>query len=118
MLFQTKKRLIPTLFYNGTFIINDQFNQFLNLKLNLSLIKGNMVVQISLIVIALAFFSCANSGGSALSDADKAAIAKASTDINEAFNKTKDFKAYVEAYYADDATVLYPKQEYLSFHTQ
>ena len=70
-----------------------------------------MFAQISLIVIALALFSCSKPGNSALSESDKAAITKATTDINAAFNTSKDFKAYTDAYYAEDATILYPNSD-------
>lgn len=54
------------------------------------------------------FYSCSNPGTLGLSDSDKAAISKATTEINQAFNRTKDFKAYVNDYYSEDATILYP----------
>ena len=73
--------------------------------------RKNMLAQISLIVIALAFFSCSKPGNSTLSEADKAAIIKASTDINAAFSANKDYKTYVDDYYAEDATILYPNSD-------
>jgi len=73
--------------------------------------RKNIFAQISLFVIALAFFSCSKPGNSALSEADKTAITKSCTDINAAFNTSKDFKAYVDAYYAEDATILYPNND-------
>jgi ketosteroid isomerase-like protein len=66
---------------------------------------------ISIVIIAMGFTSCTKSGTIALSEADKTAITKATTDINQAFNTTKDFKAYVNSYYAEDATVLYPNND-------
>jgi len=55
--------------------------------------------------------SCAKTGPAALSEADKTTIANAVKDINEAFNVSKDYKAYANSYYAEDATVLYPNAE-------
>lgn len=66
---------------------------------------------ISILIIAVGFTSCTKSGTTALSEADKAEISKATTDINQAFNTSKDYKAYANAYYAEDATVLYPNNE-------
>jgi ketosteroid isomerase-like protein len=66
---------------------------------------------ISIVIIAMGFTSCTKSGTIALSEADKTAITKATTDINQVFNTTKDFKAYVNSYYAEDATVLYPNND-------
>jgi ketosteroid isomerase-like protein len=73
--------------------------------------KKNMLLIVSIVLLVTSFTSCTNSGSSILSEADKAAITKATTDINQAFNATKDYRAYVNAYYAKDATVLYPNSE-------
>ncbi len=69
------------------------------------------VAIFSVVIATMGFTSCTNSKTVSLSDADKAAITKSSTDINQAFNESKDYKAYVNAYYAEDATVLYPNNE-------
>ena len=69
-------------------------------------------VAILLMVTAMfGFTSCSDNKTASLSEGDKAEISKAITDINQAFNDTKDYKAYVNAYYAEDATVLYPNRE-------
>jgi len=62
-------------------------------------------------VFVMVFGSCAPSGPTPLSESEKAAIAKATADINKAFNETKDYKTYVRDYYAEDATILYPNSE-------
>lgn len=67
-------------------------------------------------LLALGLSSCNNCSKSSLSDADKAAITKTTADLNQAFNNTKDYKAYVTSYYAEDATVLYPNNEILKGH--
>jgi ketosteroid isomerase-like protein len=59
----------------------------------------------------MVFVSCAPSGPTPLSESEKAAIAKTSADVNKAFNETKDYKAYVRDYYAEDATILYPNSD-------
>jgi ketosteroid isomerase-like protein len=67
-----------------------------------------------LLFLLLAVFtlsSCSNQVSTALNDADKAVIKKTITDINQAFNASKDYRAYVDAYYAEDATILYPNLE-------
>jgi ketosteroid isomerase-like protein len=73
--------------------------------------KKIILSLISIVLLVTSFTSCTNSGSSVLSEADKTAISKATTDINRAFNATKDYKAYGNAYYAEDATVLYPNSE-------
>ena len=73
--------------------------------------KKIMFTLISLVILTIGFISCTKNGNSALSEADKAAISKTATDINQAFNSTKDYKAYVNSYYAEDATVLFPNNE-------
>ena len=62
-------------------------------------------------MLATGFTSCTKTLTSTLSEADKAAITKAATEINQAFNKTKDYKAYVNSYYAEDAIILYPNSD-------
>jgi ketosteroid isomerase-like protein len=64
---------------------------------------------ITLIMLGLA--SCTNPKSAGFTDADKAAITKQSTDINAAFNQSKDYKTYVDSYYAENATALYPNSE-------
>ena len=71
--------------------------------------KITYILFFSLFVMVLA--SCTPSGPASLSESEKAAIAKASAEINKAFNETKDFKAYVRDYYAEDATILYPNSD-------
>jgi len=66
---------------------------------------------ISIVIVTLSFTSCSNGKTADLSEADKAAITKATTDINQAFNQTKDYKTYVNDYYAEDATILYPNTD-------
>jgi ketosteroid isomerase-like protein len=73
--------------------------------------KKIILSLISIVLLVTSFTSCTNSGSSVLSEADKTAISRATTDINQAFNATKDYKAYANAYYAEDATVLYPNSE-------
>jgi ketosteroid isomerase-like protein len=73
--------------------------------------KKNLLSVVLIVLLATSFTSCTMSGGSVLSEADKAAISKATNDINQAFNATKDYKAYANAYYAEDATILYPNSE-------
>lgn len=70
-----------------------------------------MIYTIYLAVFVLVFASCARSGPVPLSDSEKAMIAKTSADVNRAFNETKDYKAYVRDYYAEDAMILYPNSE-------
>ena len=66
---------------------------------------------ISFVLVAMSFYSCSNSKTGDLSEADKAAITKATADINQAFNQSKDYNAYVNDYYAEDATILYPNSD-------
>lgn len=73
--------------------------------------KKIMLSLVSVVMLATTFISCTKTGSSTLSEADKAEISKATTDINQAFNTTKDYKAYTNAYYAEDATILYPNNE-------
>lgn len=73
--------------------------------------KKIILPLISVVIVAMAFTSCTNNKTASLSDADKAAITKSATEINQAFNSTKDYKAYVNAYYAEDATILYPNND-------
>jgi ketosteroid isomerase-like protein len=73
--------------------------------------KKIILSLVSIVLLATCFTSCTKSGPSVLSEADKTAISKATTDINQAFNATKDYKAYANAYYAENATVLYPNSE-------
>jgi ketosteroid isomerase-like protein len=73
--------------------------------------KKIRLVLISSVLLAAGLTSCSNSGTATLSEADKAAITKSATDINKAFNETKDYKAYVNDYYAEDATILYPNTD-------
>jgi ketosteroid isomerase-like protein len=73
--------------------------------------KKTLLSLISVVIVAMALISCTNNKSAALSDADKAAITKSATEINQAFNSTKDFKAYVNSYYAEDATILYPNSD-------
>ena len=73
--------------------------------------KSKLLVITSILFFGAGFYSCSNPGTLVLSDSDKAAITKATTEINQAFNRTKDFKAYVNDYYAEDATILYPNSD-------
>lgn len=73
--------------------------------------KKIMLPFISVVIVAMTITSCTNNNTAGISDADKAAITKSATEINQAFNNTKDYKAYVNAYYAEDATILYPNNE-------
>jgi len=73
--------------------------------------KKIMLSLFTSLILALGFSSCTNPGTASFSDVDKAAITKVATDVNQAFNKTKDFKAYVTSYYAEDATILYPNSD-------
>ena len=73
--------------------------------------KRIMLYLFLMVMLLTSFTSCTQSGSSVLTVADKAEISKATTDINQAFNTTKDFKAYANAYYAEDASVLYPNNE-------
>jgi ketosteroid isomerase-like protein len=73
--------------------------------------KKIILFVFSIVLLATSFTSCTRSEPSVLSEADKTAISKATNDINQAFNATKDYKAYANAYYAEDATVLYPNSE-------
>jgi ketosteroid isomerase-like protein len=73
--------------------------------------KKIILFLVSIVLLATSFTSCTKSGPSVLSEADKTSISKATTDINQAFNATKDYKAYANAYYAEDATILYPNSE-------
>ncbi|MCX6230924.1 MAG: DUF4440 domain-containing protein [Bacteroidetes bacterium] len=73
--------------------------------------KKIMLSLISVAMLATSFTSCTKSKSSVISEAEKAAITKSAIDINQAFNESKDFKAYVNSYYAEDATVLYPNND-------
>ena len=73
--------------------------------------KRIILSLVSIVMLLASFTSCTKPESSVLSDADKAAITKAATDINQAFNSTKDYKAYVNSYYAENATVLYPNTD-------
>jgi len=73
--------------------------------------KKIVITFIAVTTIVAGFISCTKSGSSTLSEADKATIAKSATEINEAFNTSKDYKAYANSYYAEDATVLYPNAD-------
>src|SRR5512133_1924616 len=66
---------------------------------------------LSFSVFVMVFSSCAPSGPTTLSESEKAAIAKTTAEVNKAFNETKDYKAYVRDYYAEDATILYPNSD-------
>jgi ketosteroid isomerase-like protein len=73
--------------------------------------KKIILSLVSIVLLSTSFTSCTTSVPSVLSEADKTAISKATTEINQAFNATKDYKAYANAYYTEDATVLYPNSD-------
>ncbi|MEI7898195.1 MAG: DUF4440 domain-containing protein [bacterium] len=73
--------------------------------------KKIILPLISVVIVAMALTSCTNNKPASLSDADKAEITKSATEINQAFNSTKDYKAYVNAYYTEDAMILYPNTD-------
>lgn len=73
--------------------------------------KKILIIFFAVTYIMTGITSCTKTVPSTLSEADKAAIAKSATDINNSFNVSKDYKAYTNSYYAEDATVLYPNGE-------
>jgi len=63
-----------------------------------------------LVLFGLGLMSC-QTAQRPISDADKQMIQKTVEGAIQAVNETHDFKAYVDSYYADNATVLVPNSE-------
>ena len=72
--------------------------------------KKIMIAMFSCFCIMLGLSGCM-SGSQEFTDADKDAIAKIATEAVAAFNSTKDYNAYVNAYYDEQAEVLMPNFE-------
>jgi ketosteroid isomerase-like protein len=72
------------------------------------------ILLISVVGITLGLNSCKNGNQNSFKEADKEAIQITSKEAVKLLNETKDFKAYVNAYYAENATVLTPNSEPLS----
>jgi ketosteroid isomerase-like protein len=78
--------------------------------------KKIILSLVSIVLLATSFTSCTNFGNSVLLMADKAAISKATTDINQAFNASKDYITNGNAVYTEDAAVFYPNSEAIKGH--
>jgi ketosteroid isomerase-like protein len=71
---------------------------------------------VSIILLATSFTACTNFGSSVLSETYKTAISKATTDINQAFNASNDYKATGNTGSTNDATVFCLNSEAIKGH--
>jgi ketosteroid isomerase-like protein len=73
--------------------------------------KKFILFLISIVGITLGLNNCKNTPQNSFTEADKEAITNTSTGAVKVLNENKDIRAYVNTYYAEDATVLMPNSE-------
>lgn len=73
--------------------------------------KKSILFFVSIFGITLGLNSCKNTPQNSFTAADKDVITNTSTGAVKVLNENKDIRAYVNAYYAEDATVLMPNSE-------
>jgi len=73
--------------------------------------KKTIFSLISIVGLTLGLNSCKNVPQNAFTEADKEAITSTATEAVKLLNETKDIKAYVNTYYAENAIVLIPNTE-------
>lgn len=69
-----------------------------------------LLVVLPVVVLGIIYFTNGKGGGK-LSEADKALIKKSSLDLLAKMNQTRDYAAFVESSYAEEAKSLTPNAE-------